>query len=165
LATAVAAALTKESLLLVLVGYALWRRDRRGVLLAGIPIAAAASWWGILRLTLDSTARQVHEFDPIHGLWVAARDWVHGDDLGAACVFLLAIVLGIVALRRGALRRPFGWAIALQLGFVATLGANVLATGSNGYRALLPLLALSVLDMTSRPTNVSSPRAALASTR
>jgi hypothetical protein len=175
IAAGIGAALTKESLILVLIGYALWRRDRQGLRLAGIPTLVAGAWWCILHFTLPSSGKQVVEFDPGHGLFVSVRYWLHGNQVDGAVVFGLALCAAFLALRRGAWRTPLGYAIVLQLAFVLTLAGNVIAVPDNGARATLPLLALSVAALTvplptspaevPEPDELSSPRAALASAR
>jgi hypothetical protein len=144
-AMGVGAALTKESLLLVLLGYALWRRDREGARLLLVPMTATAAWWAALRVVYPHSAPQVQEFDPLHGLWVSARLWAHGTEQLALIGTLLAFVGALLALQRGARRGPLGWAIIVQLAFVPLLNPNVLALAENNTRTLLPLLSLAIV--------------------
>jgi hypothetical protein len=143
IAAGVAAVLAKESMLLVLVGYALWRRDRRAALFAGIPVAVAGAWWAWLRLVLPRTMNESYEFDPVFGLVRSAREWVQGHDTDSLVFVAIAVVLALLALRRGAWRGPFGIAIVLQLAFMATLSINVLKTTYNITRAGLPLVVIA----------------------
>jgi hypothetical protein len=149
LVAAVAAGLTRESVLLVLLGYALWRRDRIGARLIGVPAAVVAVWWLALRLVYPRPEPRVTEFDPVHGLWAAARYWAHGGDQFALVALLLALVAGCYALQRGAWRRPLGWAIVLQLAFLPLLSSSVLALTENGTRTTLPLLAMALVGIVS----------------
>jgi hypothetical protein len=149
LAAAVAAGLTRESVLLVLFGYALWRRDRIGARLIGVPVAAVAAWWLTLRFVYPQSGPQVMEFDPLHGLWVAAHYWAHGGDQFALVAMLLALVAGCYALQRDAWRGPLGWPIALQLAFLPLLNSSVLALTENSTRTTLPLLAMALVGIVS----------------
>jgi hypothetical protein len=145
LVAAVAAGLTRESVLLVLLGYALWRRDRSGARLIGVPAAVVAAWWFALRFVYPQPEPRVTEFDPVHGAWAAARYWAHGGDQFALVALLLAVVAGCYALQRGAWRGPLGWAIALQLAFLPLLSSSVLALTENGSRTTLPLLTMALV--------------------
>jgi hypothetical protein len=168
LALAVVAVLAKESILLVLLGYAWWRRDRRGLLLAGVPAAVAAAWWAALAVALAGTPNRSLEFHPIVGLVASTRSWLHGNQPVAGAFVLGALVLGAVALVR-APKSVFSAVVASQMVFVAMLDENVLWWRQNGPRAALPLLvsamlSLAAADRMPRP-QLSRPRAALASTR
>jgi hypothetical protein len=158
--------LAKESIVLVLLGYAIWRRDRQGARLAAIPAAAAAAWWCALRLLLPHDTGGFKEFAPGNGLWVTLRYWLQGGDVAAAAVAVLTLGLAVVALRRGALRGPLGWPIVLQLVFLALLGPDVIALQANSHRAVLPLLALAAVAYTSKGHSAATRlRAVPASTR
>jgi hypothetical protein len=147
----VAAVLAKESLFLVLVGYALWRRDRRGALFAAVPALVAGTWWAALHLFIESKdVRQVIEFQPGRGLWFTLGYFARGEDMEMALFFGLAVVLAVLTLRRGALRGPLGIAMLLQLGFLAMLAPPVIAIWANGERTTLPLLCMAILAATVR---------------
>ncbi|MDQ1519140.1 MAG: hypothetical protein QOI55_213 [Actinomycetota bacterium] len=162
----IAAVLAKESIVLVLVGYALWRRDRRGAVLAGTPMLVAFAWWCALRVLLPRDSGGFLEFDPGHGLYATLRYWSHWTDLSAPLLAVIAVGLAVLALRKGALAGPLGWAIVLQLGFLALLDINVLAPYANSLRAGLPLLALALVAYTSAGgTTAPPPRADPVSTR
>jgi hypothetical protein len=153
---AIGAVLAKESLFLVVLGYALWRRDARGARLAAIPALVAGTWWAVVRVLVDAGGvDQVLEFQPLRGLWFALGYYLRGEDPEAALVFALAVGLAMIGFRRGALRGPLGLAVALQLGFLTTLSPPVLAIWANGERATLPLLALGILVVAARPPFLS----------
>lgn len=162
-----AAVLAKEPVALVLIGFALWRRDRRSVALTAIPLAVAGAWAGFLYATVDATGAQVQEFTPpFGGLWDSLDVWVHGHEVFAAAVVLAALVLGVVGLARQGLRAPLGWALALELTFTVFLSRDVLGLNFNGTRTTLPLQALVLLVLfTPGGAPVSPRRAAPAATR
>jgi hypothetical protein len=145
-AVAVLAVLARETILLVLLGWVLWR-GRRAIWLLVVPAAAVAAWWLTLRLTVPSTPYAVQEFQVIGGLVRSARDWAGGSDLAAAAVVVASFVLGILALVRRGLRAPFGAAIAIQLVFVLCLGPDVIGLSWNATRATLPLMVLAALAL------------------
>jgi hypothetical protein len=168
---AVAAVLAKESLLLLVVGYALWRGGRRGARLAIVPTAVAAAWWLYLRVALAGTPNGSQEFDPLRGLVHAVPSWLHGGNSLSMVSVLGGLLLGAIVIQRAGLRSPFGVAIAVQMGFLLLLSDRVLVHDYNGTRAALPLLVTAILALTVRPSAevdgvaVSSPREALASVR
>ncbi len=171
---ATAAVLTKESLLLVLVGYALARRDRPSARLVALPALAAGAWWCCVRLVVGHRGTGIHEFDPLHGLWASVQGWRHGLSPQPAWAGLAVVtMLGCYALRRGALRTPIGWAIAIQLAFLLCLSSNVLFIDDNANRAELPCFALALVAVFMRgreaaaapPADVRRPRAVPVSAR
>lgn len=149
---AVAAVLAKEPVLLVLVGYALWRRDRRGVAIAAVPAAVAAGWALWLRYEVPASGRQVQEFTwPFGGLWDSLHLWVHGHEVFALVTVVGALVLAGIGLTRHRLDWPLGWALALEVAFTLVLGINVVGLNFNGTRTTLPLQALVVLALVAHP--------------
>jgi hypothetical protein len=170
---AVAAVLAKESLLVLIVGYAIWRGGRRGARFAIVPAAVAGAWWLYLRITLAGTGNQSVEFNPGRGIVRALGFWVHGNQMSMLSV-LGGLILGALALRRGGWRNPFGPAVALEMLFVLMLSAEVLVHDYNGTRAALPLLVTAILSLVASagrgaPADAgdvpSSPREVLVSAR
>jgi hypothetical protein len=153
---AVLAVLARETILLVLLGWVLWR-GRRALWLLVVPAASAAAWWLVVRLSVPTSAYGVHEFEPIRGLITSARAWAGGSDLAAAVVVVASFALGILACRRRGLRSALGPAIVIQIVFVACLGPDVIGLSWNATRATLPLMVLAVLAlMTSSSTAIRS---------
>ena len=147
-ASGVLAVLAKESTWLLLLGVALWRRDRRGIVLAAVPAIAAGSWWAALHLLVDDTSEGVTEFTlPFVGLWDSVQYWLDGNTAFAHIVVPLAFVIGIWALVRVGIRHPLGPAIALQLAFLPLLNLNVLGLDANGSRMTMPLTILAVIAL------------------
>lgn len=143
---AVAAVLAKESVLIIAVGFALWRRDRRGVALAAVPAAVAGGLAIALRVAVSATGKQVQEFTyPFGGLWDSLDLWTHGHEVFALATVTAALVLGVVGLVRHGLRWPLGWALVIELGFTIMLGVNVVGLNFNGTRTTLPLQLLVAL--------------------
>lgn len=142
---AVAAVLAKEPILVVVVGWALWR-GRRAIPLVVVPAAIAGAWWLWLRATIDVEGKQIVEFDPVLGLWEATRKWIEYPQhvLGGVIVFG-SILVAVIALTRRGLRSPLGPAIALQLALVGSLAWVTMVLEWNGARTTAPLLTLAII--------------------
>jgi hypothetical protein len=156
---AVLAVLARETILLVFLGWLLWR-GRRAIWLLVAPGVAAATWWFVVRLTVPAAAYRVHEFEPIRGLIRAAREWAGGSDLAAAAVVLVSFGLGLLACRRTGLRSPLGPAIAIQMLFLLCLDPDVIGLSWNATRATLPLMVIAALALMSTSTTQLSERPA-----
>ena len=142
----VAAVLTKEVTLLVLIGFALWRRDRDGLLLAGVPAAVAGAWWLWLRYQLPAANLDIVEFvRPLAGWQESVRFWAKGHEPLGLIGTMLSIVLAVVALVRSRLRHPLGWAVLVNLVIVPFLSASALAPERSGGRTTLALAALALI--------------------
>ena len=61
---AVLAVLAKEVALVILLGYALWRRDRRTAALVAVPLAAIVVWWAALHVLLPDGGGRIDEIVP-----------------------------------------------------------------------------------------------------
>ena len=159
LVPAVIGVLAKESLLLILIGFALGRRDRESVRLAVVPGLAAAAWWVALRFLVDAHSAGVIEFTyPFGGLIESLPGWLDGKFPIAFASVLLSLVFGVLVLVRVGLRHPLGWAIAIQLAFIPFLGPDVLGLDANGTRMTTPLLVLAaVARATPRAARVPDP--------
>ncbi len=144
----VLAVLTREASLAILVGVALWRRDRAGLTLVAAPVAAAAAWWVYLRLTVEQQGEGIVEFvAPLSG-WVDAIDfWSEGLEPAGAMFALIGVALGIAALARRGLRHPLGAAIALQLAMLVVLSPSAIAPERNASRTTLPVTVLGIVAL------------------
>lgn len=145
----VGAVLAKEPALLVLVGFALWRRDREGVLLAAVPAAVAAAWFVLLRLLVVDNSQGIVEFTlPGNGYreaWDIA--WSQGVSMDGLAVTALTLVLALVALVRHGVRGPLGWIIVLHLALFSVMNKNVVGIADNMSRASAPLLLCSLVAL------------------
>ena len=143
---AVAAVLGKEVAVILLIGMALWRRDRRWALLAAAPIVAAAAWWVALHLILPDGGGRVNEIVvPFTGLARSVRRWADHRELSGMAAVVTTVVLAGVALVRRGLRHPFAPAIVLHLAFTTVLGVDVIANNLSGTRSTLALLSCTIL--------------------
>lgn len=143
---ATAAVLTKEPMVLGLVGLAAWRRDRQGLALVAVPAAVAAAWALVLRLQVESHGGEVIEFGlPLRGLTEAVGHWGGGGDRYAMVAVVASLGAAVAALARHRLAHPLSVAVALHLGFVLLLTKTVLGLERNGTRMTLPLLVLSLV--------------------
>jgi len=156
---AVAAVLTKEPMVLAFAGLALWRRDRPGWLLVGVPVAVAGGWAVFLRWRIESPGGEVIEFGvPFAGLWEAARHWVDGGSPLAMLAVVAALVLAVVTLVRRGLAHPLSIPVAAFLVFVLPLTTTVVALERNGTRMTLPLLVLAIVAVAAPRRGTSLPR-------
>jgi hypothetical protein len=160
---AVAAVLTKEPAFAVLVGFALWRRDREGARLVTVPIAFAGVLWVALKVLFPDYGTGVIEFvAPLRGLRFGLfQFWLHGTELMAALGIVIAVGFGVAALVARGMRSPFGWIIAAHLTMVVFLSPDVLSLNFNATRATLPLLVAGVLALVDQSRS-NSMRPALA---
>ena len=146
-ALGVAAVLTKETTLLVLIGYLVWDRSRLGALLAGVPAAVAGGWWAVLHLLVPAGDRaEVIEFTwPFQG-WATSIDyWSTGREPMGMLWFAFAILLGVAALVTGRLRHPLGGVVALNLVVTIPLIASAIAPERSAGRTTLALVSSALL--------------------
>jgi hypothetical protein len=146
----VLATLTKESTWLLLLGLALWRRDRQGFYLAIVPASVAGAWWAALRLFIVDNSPGVTEFTvPLLGLWHSVKYWMAGNTRCAYYLVPLSLALGIWALLRIKLHHPLGVILLIQLLFLPFLNVNVLGLDANGTRVTMPLFLLGTIALLS----------------
>lgn len=151
-AAGVLAVLAKEPAILILAGWALYRRTKRDALVAVVPAAAIVAWmgWLALQLPADPPSASVNADMgwPLVGLVRAWGDvWSEGRELvGMACI-LGGLAIGIVALAKRGLRHPLGCAIALQLGFLLIMGVNPTAMNFGATRMAMPVMILAALAL------------------
>ena len=162
----VAAVLTKETSLVFLVGFALWRRDRDALIAVAVPGFVAGSWWLWLRVLLPDVGNQVSEIVTPFSGWVdAARFWSHGYEMLGLVSFVAAVVVSVAALVKGGLRHPFGWAILLNLVLFVVLSASAIAPERSAGRTTMGALMLAIIVLaTARhvPEDLRAPVAAAA---
>jgi hypothetical protein len=144
IACAIGTVLTKEAVILVVVGWVLYR-GRQAWSLVIAPAVVAAGWWLYLRLTIPASGRQVVEFEPILGFVSAVRYWLQGLAPMSAIVVLGTLALTVWAIRERGIRHPLGLATLLQLAFFFLLADVVLFSDVNGPRAVAAMLPLAVI--------------------
>lgn len=146
--SAVAAVLTKEAMLLLLVAHAVTRRTKASVAAAVSATVTAGTWWLALRVLVDSDVPQVKEFTwPFGGMWVYADRWMDGRNNLAAVMAIGSFALAFIALWRRGPRHPLFGPLAAMTAFGSVLSASVIALDFNGTRTLGPLLVLAILTM------------------
>jgi hypothetical protein len=146
LACAIGAVLGKESMLLVVAGYALWRRDRRGALFVALPALAAVGWATWVRQLVPAHGFQIGEFTtPFHGLADTLSWWGNHADYLPALMVIGSMTFALLVLRRAGLRAPLSWAILLQLGLLVCLQLEVIGPLMNAGRTTMPLFVLSLV--------------------
>lgn len=149
-ASATVAVLAKEPVLVVLVAYALVRRDRRGLLVAAVPFLVGATWAVWLRLTVPASSPQVIEFTPpFVGISQAARHWLNGQQPLAPTLLVLAAVLVALALWRR--RDRFTWLMAgLPMLTIVVLSADATGLWANASRVTAPAMLFALIALVSR---------------
>ena len=158
-ALAVAAALTKESVLLVFAGWALARRTKRDA----APLVAAAAVAGIWRVWLsirlpEGSGSDVGEIVlPLRGVWPAIEHWMSGQDQLGLVATVGAVAAAAVALVCCGMRHPLSWVVAVNAAFLAILHWNVLALDFGGTRSTLPLAAVSLVVLASLGSRADDP--------
>lgn len=143
----VLAVLAKEPVLLLLIGWVLWRRTRRDALVAMVPAAMGIAWAGLLRILVPGSESSVSDFQlPFTGLWDAYRLlWSQGQEwVGMACA-IGGFAVGVTALALRRLSHPLSWIIALQVGYLSIMGPNPLGTNFGPTRMAMPLMVLSLV--------------------
>lgn len=145
---AVAAVLTKESTLVLLLAHAVHRRTRASILAAGAALVTTAGWWVALRVLVDSDVPQVKEFTwPLWGIVVYMDEWLAGEHLFAAAMAIGSFALAFLALWRRGARHPLFGALVATTAFSTVLGTSVVALDFNATRTLGPLLVLAMLTL------------------
>ena len=155
---ALLAVLTKESILVLLVGHALFRRTKASVQAAVAATAVAGAWWIALRLLVDADSTQVLEFTwPFGGVVRSLDDWFTGKDWIAGVTVAGTYALAAIALRQRGTSHPLFGALLATTAFSVFLGPDVVGLDFNGPRTLGPVLVLAILTMgtpAERPTVV-----------
>jgi hypothetical protein len=142
----VAAALTREPILLVFVGVLVHRRDRPSLALVAVPAGAVAAWGIVVRLAVDNPGEYIAEFGlPFQGIWQSIRFWAEGYEPLGAIAFVIGAGVAVVALVRRGLRHPLSWVLVLQLVFLILLKVSVLAPERNASRAVMPMMVFAVV--------------------
>lgn len=172
-ALAVAAVLTKETTMLVLLGWALWDRSPLGARLVVVPAAVAGAWWVVLRAVVPDNGRaDVIEFTlPFQGWVRSVEHWSTGRDQMGMVWFALAVLLGVAAVALARPRHPLWGVVLANLLITVPLIASAVAPDRSAGRTTLALVstAIVVLVTTSvgrspegatSESNVRSPRVA-----
>jgi hypothetical protein len=153
-----AAVLTKEALLVILVGQAIARRQRAEIAAAASAAGTAAGWWLFLRVTVESNQAQVIELTwPLGGLVDSTSYWMEGTALGGAFNYLLiasSVAAALIVTKR---THPLLGGFIAFAAFATLLGKHVVGPGYNGTRTLMPALVLSLLLITTRRATGPSP--------
>lgn len=151
IAAGVCAVLTRESSWLLILGFAIWRRDRRALTFAGLPALAVVLWAGAVRLMqlpAPSQGNEVVEFTaPLVGLYNSAKFWSLGYEPLGFISLIPVLALGVVAVTRRGLRHPLVWPLALELALISVLNVDVLGPERNGSRMAIPVLALAAVAL------------------
>lgn len=160
-AAAVAAVLTKEPTFLVLAGFGLWRRDRTALALVGIPAAVAGIWavWLFFNVPAGVDGGSLSDITlPFRGLVESVQYWATGDSPLALISVVAAVGVGVAALVRRGLRHPLGWAILVNIAWLAVLSKDVIGLERGGPRTTLPLLVLGLVALVAPGLRDAPPR-------
>ena len=157
LAVACLAAITRETAVIVFVGWAIARRTRSDTLLAAIPITFAGAWALWLRITLSASHHEkVDELGaPFSGLIGAVRDhWLTGTNHLGMLSTLSAFVLATVALRRTRRSHPLWPTLVCSIAFVSLMNHNVVGIDFGATRSTMPLCMLAILCLATSQARV-----------
>jgi hypothetical protein len=150
-AAAVAAALTRETTIIVPLALVLARRRKEDLPLVALPVLALGAWLLVVHSVVPSGGRTPeHLVLPFSGLIDAARsNWWHGKELVGMASTVPALVIGasVLARRRGP--SQLRWVIALQIAFLSLCSSRVLGNDFGGTRSTLMLLAVAVAVLAS----------------
>lgn len=157
---AVGAVLAKESIIVLLAGYALghawrWWKSRPAatttdlVALVAAPVVVAGGWWLALH-RVPSTGAQVIEFGPpLAGWWgVLGRAATSSEAMLWTVMIVVAVGATVVAVLRCA-DPSWRWALISQLLLLAFVQADVLGPDLNGARTTAPLVAAALVVLAS----------------
>mgnify|MGYP001167231044 CR=1 FL=1 len=146
-ACAVGAVFSKETMILVLIGWALAQRTKRDAALVAIPAALLGAWMLWLRVTLpDGGPEEVREIvPPFSGFPKAIEYWLDGNSRLGMVTTCAALVGAALALLRGGVRHPLSWAVLANLALVSVMHWNVLALDFGATRSMMPLLAVAIV--------------------
>ncbi|HEV3225289.1 MAG TPA: hypothetical protein VGZ52_00575 [Acidimicrobiales bacterium] len=156
---AIAAVLAKEVIVVVFLGWALWRRARQAWVLAAAPIAIALAWWIALRVMLpghEQIGELVAPFVGWRDAWVDL--WSHGQQLVGCAAAIGSVVVGVAALARRGLTHPLGWPLVGSLVLAALSNGDVIGNNYGSTRSLMPVLVLGVVAFftTGQPDRVDT---------
>ena len=147
---AVAAALTKETSVLIFVGFALWRRDRHGVALAAVPLAVAGAWWVALAVRFPGPLSPENYRPPLLGWRDAFEFWFSGYEPLGLLSAAAGVGLAVAALVRTSPRHPLWWPLLLLLGSSLLFSVNVLGPERNASRIFLPMQIFGIVALVTR---------------
>jgi hypothetical protein len=142
---AVLCVLAKETALTSLVGFALWRRDKWGALLAGVPLVVAGSWALYLRHAVPSGEGTLLDWDlPFQGLYDAFKLWLTGDNVLTLFCIVGGVVISAIGLYRAGFDHPLSFAVLANLAILVVFNVDVIGLDRNSTRITMPLLALAI---------------------
>jgi hypothetical protein len=149
IAVAVLAVLAKEPVVLLFLGWALYRRTKRDLLLLLVPAGVIVAWMGWLCTQFPPDTKRPHDLGlPFKGLIDAWQNvWSQGDELAGMAFTLSGLILGVATLCLRRFRHPLSWAIAVQLGFMLVMGVNPTAVKFGATRMSMPIMVLSLIAL------------------
>lgn len=148
---AVAAVLTREPVLLLLLGFSLWRSDRKGIALVAIPGSVAALWYlALARIYASPEEVPVFVF-PFSGWIDAVRFWWSNVEGPLGFLSMMSgLVLAAVALWKTRPSHPLWLPLAVSSVVLAFYSVSILAPERNASRLALPIQVLSIVALTTR---------------
>jgi hypothetical protein len=160
IALAILAVLAKETMIVVLFGWAVYKGVRAFWQLFVLPAAVAFTWWATLRVWFPDTGEGTFENSLFHGFVHSVSDTLRGNVPVGGTVLFVTMAVAIVALWKHGLRSPLGPVIAINLAMLFFLSEIVLVARWNGPRATGPLLALSLVALALPKRTVEEPEPA-----
>jgi hypothetical protein len=142
---AVLCVLAKETALTSLVGFAVWRRDRWGAAIAGVPILVAGAWALYLRRAVPFGEGTLLDWDlPFQGLYDASKLWLTGDNVLTMICVIGGVAISAIGLYKAGLDHPLSFAVLANLAILVVFNVDVIGLDRNSTRITMPLLALAI---------------------
>jgi hypothetical protein len=142
---AVAAALVKETTILVPLALVIAHRRRANLWVVVAPIVAVVAWFAVIQLVVPAGQRPDAMALPFGGIIESFRiNWSVGEELIGMASVVSAVIVGVYVLVRRLGPLALRWVIALQLVVVALGSADVVGTDFGATRTTLMLLTAGV---------------------
>lgn len=156
----VAAVLSKETMLVVLAGWALAHRTRRDVAPLVVSGGVLSMWMLFLRMSLPphDSPDGGEIVAPFTGFPNAIRFWLEGESRLGMFATCAAVTIAIAVSTRVRLAHPLSWVLALNLLFMTVMSWNVLALDFGATRSTYPLLASALVVAASLEARVAQRR-------
>ncbi|MEY2453968.1 MAG: hypothetical protein QOD92_3542 [Acidimicrobiaceae bacterium] len=157
---AIGAVLAKEVIIVVIVGWAMWRRSRAAFIFAVTPAVVVILWLLALRVIIPSSDEHIGELVAPFVGWrdALAHQWWHRHELVGMATAIASATVGTAALVRRGFSHPLGWSIALSLLLAAVSNGDVIGNNYGSTRSMMPVLVLGIVTLATpgHPVRVDS---------
>ena len=155
---AVAAALAKETTILVPLALVIAHRRRSNLWVVVAPIVAVVAWFAIVQVVAPGGQRPETLTLPFAGIISSFQtNWTEGRELISLASIVSAGLVGVYVLARRVGPLAIRWVIALQLVLVVLGNREVVGSDFGATRATLVLLAVGVVALASATGSAPDP--------